>query len=82
MKPQIKVALISFLFFVAIYVILIAIIFLSAIEAKPLVAGIMGAITASITMFIAPRTKKIKLQSGEKIIITNDLFKLFKKEDS
>jgi ABC-type enterochelin transport system permease subunit len=82
MKLQIKVAVISFLFFVAIYVILIAIIFLSAIEAKPLVAGIMGAITASITMFIAPRTKKIKLQSGEKIIIINDLFNLFKKEDS
>jgi hypothetical protein len=82
MKPQIKVAVIFFLFFVAIYIILIAIIFLFAIEAKPLAAGIMGAITAGITVFIAPKTKKIKMQSGEKIIITNDLFNLFKKEDS
>ena len=82
MKPEIKVKVIWFIFFVAIYLIVFSIFIFFKIEPKLHAAGIIGVIAALVMTIIAPRTKKIKLQSGEKIIVTNDLFNLFKKEDS
>ncbi len=61
MKPETKVKVIWFIFFVSIYLIVFSIFIFSKIEPKRFAAGIMGAITAGITMFIAPRTKKNKI---------------------
>ncbi len=36
---------------------------------------------AMIASLLSPRFKKVKMQSGNKLIITNDLFNLFNKED-
>jgi hypothetical protein len=38
-------------------------------------------ITAIIASLITPRFKKVKMQSGDKHFITNDLFHLFRKKD-
>ena len=82
MKPGIKVKVIWFVFFTLIYTVIASILFFISKETGPLTAGIIGFITTLLTTIIAPRSQKIKLQSGEKTIIKNDLFNLFKKEDS
>jgi len=81
-KPQTKVIIISFIIFVAIFIIVASFGLLFINGRKPLTAGIITVVTSGITMIIAPRTKKIILQSGEKIIITNDLFNFFKNNKS
>lgn len=76
MSLNFKAFLLSFLIYMIGYFILLGIAEFFFHEKSPL----LFIIAAMITSLLLPRFKKVKMQSGEKLIISNDVFHLFKKK--
>lgn len=76
MSKTVKAFLFTVLIYIAIYIAIIETLYFFKVEKTELVFITVAIVTA----FISPTVKKIKMQSGDKLIISNELLNFFKKK--
>ncbi len=77
MSKTVKAFLFTVLIYIAIYIAMyIKTLYFFKVEKTELVFITVAIVTA----FISPTVKKIKMQSGDKLIISNELLNFFKKK--
>ncbi|MBS1639073.1 MAG: hypothetical protein JST94_04520 [Bacteroidetes bacterium] len=76
MSKTVKAFLFTVLIYIAIYIAIIETLYFFKVEKTEWVFITVAIVTA----FISPTVKKIKMQSGDKLIISNELLNFFKKK--